>query len=195
MLQIQRWQGGIGNNIFQLINGICMCLDEGRRILKFPKHPFLKTTQIMLQKETFKKNQTLAQGVKFERTCFSYKRSPQVFKKNHTLIRFLIRSVFKLVDQQKNNQDFCKTLHVHIRSGDIFKKTIHPLYIQPPLSFYTTVINSQHWDKVCIVCEDSKNPCITELKRLYPNLVHVQLGKSLTTDIQTFLSAENVMYG
>src|SRR5215472_6493361 len=61
------------------------------------------------------------------------------------------------------------TLHIHVRSGDDFdeRSRVHPDYIQPPLAYYAAVI--QHAlihsgiDKVSLVFQDRKNPCIDPL--------------------------------
>lgn len=58
-------------------------------------------------------------------------------------------------------------LVIHIRSGDVFKVRPHPNYAQPPLSFYTRVIEelraAGEINSVCLVFENTKNPCIAAL--------------------------------
>lgn len=195
MLRIQVWEGGIGNNIFQVINGLCMCLHEGRMTLQFPKHEYFLTRKIVIPRDTFHKDQRLAHDTKVERTCFSYRNSQYVFKTYHQIIRSLIRGVFKVPHHHQEIRTSSKILHIHIRSGDIFRRTVHPLYVQPPMSFYKTVIDSQPWESVVIVSQDLKNPCTQEIQRLYPHLVRLEIGQPLSTDVFTFLNASNVMYG
>ena len=58
-------------------------------------------------------------------------------------------------------------LVIHIRSGDVFKVRPHPNYAQPPLSFYTLVIEALRAageiNSVCLVFENTRNPCIAAL--------------------------------
>ena len=64
-----------------------------------------------------------------------------------------------------------RDLAVHIRSGDIFPqdgRKPNAWYIQPPLAFYKKVITERLAegliDRVVIVCEDRRNPCIDALE-------------------------------
>jgi hypothetical protein len=58
-----------------------------------------------------------------------------------------------------------QALYLHLRSGDIFKKTPpHRDYGQPPLAFYQKIIRSQPWTKVHLVFEDQLNPVIPALQ-------------------------------
>ena len=50
------------------------------------------------------------------------------------------------------------TLTIHVRSGDIFSRNPHPGYGQPPLAFYTAVIQKIKPPQVLIVSEDHLNP-------------------------------------
>lgn len=58
-------------------------------------------------------------------------------------------------------------LVIHIRSGDVFKARPNPDYGQPPLSFYTLIIGALREageiSSVCLVFEDTKNPCVSAL--------------------------------
>ena len=64
-----------------------------------------------------------------------------------------------------------RTLYIHLRSGDIFKKTPpHRDYGQPPLAFYTKIIRAQPWAKVCLVFEDQLNPVIPALQTFVKSL-------------------------
>ena len=50
------------------------------------------------------------------------------------------------------------TLTIHVRSGDIFSPDPHPGYGQPPLAFYTAVIQKVRPRQVHILSEDHLNP-------------------------------------
>lgn len=61
-------------------------------------------------------------------------------------------------------------LVIHLRGGDIFcgnNDTLHHAYIQPPLSFYETIINSKTWTCIHLFSEDSRNPIFNILKEKY----------------------------
>lgn len=52
------------------------------------------------------------------------------------------------------------SLVVHIRSSNIFKIRPHWKYGQPPCNYYLDVINMKKWNKVILIAEDNKNPCV-----------------------------------
>lgn len=57
-----------------------------------------------------------------------------------------------------------KNLVIHLRSGDIFaSKNVHIDYGQPPLSYYTVVIDHYQPSCVTLVYEDTLNPVIVAL--------------------------------
>lgn len=56
-----------------------------------------------------------------------------------------------------------ETLTIHLRSGDVFGSRPHPGYGQPPLAFYTAVIEAHQWKEILIVSEDASNPCVAPL--------------------------------
>ena len=65
----------------------------------------------------------------------------------------------------ENSEQEQNSLYIHLRSGDIFKKTPpHRDYGQPPLAFYQKIIRSQPWTKVYLVFEDQFNPVIPALQ-------------------------------
>lgn len=87
-------------------------------------------------------------------------------------------------------------LYIHLRSGDIFKKTPpHRDYGQPPLAFYTKIIRSQPWTKVYLVFEDQFNPVIPALKSFLsesgiPCETH---SGDIHQDIEVLLRAKNLV--
>ena len=62
------------------------------------------------------------------------------------------------------------TLHIHIRSGDIFSMTVHPDYVPPPLAYYTHAIRDFQktcaQPKIVLMFEDERNPCIRPLREM-----------------------------
>ena len=63
-------------------------------------------------------------------------------------------------------------LYMHIRSGDIFINYILGTYSQPPLCFYTSIIQNFNFTKIYIISQMNNNPVINKLKNKYSNIVY-----------------------
>ncbi len=89
-------------------------------------------------------------------------------------------------------------IYIHVRSGDIFREAVpHPLYGQPPLSFYVKVLKSKPWSHVTLVCEDDRSPVISALRKCIEQLglrCRNQSG-SLLEDLGLLLQARNLIIG
>ncbi|CAN0389040.1 unnamed protein product [Ascophyllum nodosum] len=80
------------------------------------------------------------------------------------------------VDEERAEADVTaptdpKSLVIHVRSGDIFRsRRASGVYGQPPLSYYTALLNSREWDRVDILTfaksSDELNPILTVLEIL-----------------------------
>ncbi|MBY6242096.1 discoidin domain-containing protein [Methylosinus sp. Sm6] len=93
-------------------------------------------------------------------------------------------------------------LTVHIRSGDVFSADPHPSYAQPPLSYYTSIVDDLQRrgviDRVFIVAEDRKNPCIDALEAYLQTKeipVRLRTGGSLFEDAAYLRSARHLVFG
>lgn len=96
---------------------------------------------------------------------------------------FLINNINKLPEND---------IVIHIRSGDIFSSKPHPNYVPPPLSYYTKEIDKCKYEKIHIVCEDTINPVVNELLKLYKNAVYEK--NTLEKDIRIILGATNIIF-
>lgn len=88
------------------------------------------------------------------------------------------------------------SLYIHLRSGDIFKKTPpHRDYGQPPLAFYTKIIRSQPWRKVHLVFEDQFNPVIPALQSFLSEagILYETHSGDIRHDIEVLLRAKNLV--
>jgi hypothetical protein len=87
-------------------------------------------------------------------------------------------------------------LVIHIRSGDIFAHNFHCFYIQPPLAYYTHILDTHpEYTNVLLVTEsDQRNPVITALRDRYPERVTIQ-SSSVEKDVQLILSAKHLVVG
>ena len=79
-----------------------------------------------------------------------------------------------------------------MRSGDIFSSKPHLKYVPPPLSYYVKQIDKCKYNKIHIVCEDTVNPVVNELLKLYENAVYNK--NILEKDIKIILGATNIIY-
>ena len=64
---------------------------------------------------------------------------------------------FNQIISQSNDEN---DVVIHIRSGDIFNKCPHPVYIMPPLSYYVNILNEKNFNKIYLVAADKLNPFI-----------------------------------
>lgn len=88
------------------------------------------------------------------------------------------------------------SLYIHLRSGDIFKKTPpHRDYGQAPLAFYTKIIRSQPWLKVHLVFEDEFNPVIPALQRFLSEtgIPYETHSGDIHHDAEVLLRAKNLV--
>ena len=88
-----------------------------------------------------------------------------------------------------------ETLVLNIRSGrDLFRRTPPPQadYMQPPLSFYTKIIEDHHSDDVLIVTEpDRRNPVISALLN-FRDSIRIKEHLGIHDDMMTLLSASHL---
>ena len=85
-------------------------------------------------------------------------------------------------------------LYIHIRGSDIFQNKdpdYAPDYAQPPLCFYQKIIESQNFDKIYIIANDSENPVIDKLLKNYKKIVFKL--NSLEGDIASLAYGYNVV--
>lgn len=85
-------------------------------------------------------------------------------------------------------------LVAHLRSGDIFGRLVHPVYAQPPCSYYTDVVHSRPWSAVLVFAEDYKNPCVKIVARARRE-VEMHVGGLLLPELRVLLGARNLAIG
>lgn len=92
-------------------------------------------------------------------------------------------------------------LTIHIRAGDIFGPSPHPLYVQPPLAFYTDIISRMMAAgtiaRVRIVYEDKGNPCVDALLNhcnVQSIAFRIQHG-SLQEDVAALMNSRHLVFG
>lgn len=186
-LIIRKWYGRLGNNIEQLHNTILIALYYNYTIC-FPKHRFFNTTSIVLNKEPLIK--TISDEHDFFNRETVKNINSALFTLNKERSLEILQGCF-VIKAATIKPLGSNDVVIHIRSGDIFSETPHPLYIQPPLSFYTQLLTDKKFDTIYLIAEDTKNPCIDALLKLYP---HIHYSKNaLEDDIRILLSGRHVI--
>ena len=97
-------------------------------------------------------------------------------------------SNMKLIETNDND------LIINIRSGkDIFENKVYSpsSYVQPPLCFYQTIIETFHFDKIYLLANGKENPVVNELIKLYPNIIYIH--GTVEEDAGVVLSAKNLV--
>ena len=64
-------------------------------------------------------------------------------------------------------------LYINIRSGDVFIRTIHGNYAQPPLCFYQKIINENNYSNIYLMSNGHENPVVDELLKLYKRIKYI----------------------
>jgi hypothetical protein len=188
---IRGWQGRLGNNILQLRHAIQYALFYKYNVI-LPPHTYFNTTYICINNEINidNTNKVIDKYNFLFRTMIDVADKSCFTKNNEEMIRILKRCFAHTTTANLDIQDVV----IHIRSGDIFNNTIDQCargYIMPPLSYYTNILNNHMYNKIYIVAEDTKNPCINKLVELYPN-IHLKI-QSLDQDIALVLAATNLI--
>lgn len=188
ILKINNWVGRLGNNITQIKNAIQIALFYNYKNIIIPHNIFFNTTIIDINNI-----QSTNTNIITDENDFFYESrikniDIKLFNLNIDKTINILKSIFKIKGKLKlNDNDVC----IHIRSGDIFSNNPHPLYIMPPLSYYTKILNSNNFNKIYLICEDTSNPLVYALIKLYPNLIFQV--RSLYTDIELILSCKNII--
>lgn len=189
ILKINKWFGRLGNNLIQMRNVILIALFYNYNIM-IPYHKFFKTTQIILNKNITNDIFIDNEGNNFFYNKKITKFNRECFISNIDKMKQILRKIFiidyKVIKPLANNE-----LVIHIRGGDIFSKSPHRAYIPPSLSFYKNIIDNSSYEKIYLINDFDNNPCISKLKELYSNIIHI--SSTLENDIKILLSASNLV--
>ena len=188
MIILKTWYGRLGNNIIQLSNAIHIAIAFKHNIKINVQHRFFDFSLIEKYFNKYNNSEIITDGYNFfykSKLPFSNAIFKQNIEEKNKILQkaFLINNINKLPEND---------LVIHIRSGDIFSSNPHPDYIPPPLSYYTKEIDKRKYKKIHIICEDTKNPVVNELRKLYKNAVYEK--NTLEKDIRIILGATNILY-
>jgi hypothetical protein len=197
-IYIQKWYGRLGNNIIQVLNAILIALYYNYNII-LPQHNYFNTTYIIINDKITTENEKINSS---ENGNFFFwdeikNIDKQLYKLNNEKAFEILKSSFNFTNFKSHNLKNNDIL-IHMRGGDIF---IHPhgagAYIMPPLSYYINIIKSIKFDNIMdksviyLISEDTLNPCVNELLKLYPQIIYKT--QSLDDDISLILSAHNII--
>ena len=187
-LHIQRWYGRLGNNIKQVYNCILIAIHLQCNI-RFPFHDFLNKQYIQFHSNEITEIITDPSYFFFDKCLTKYMDSSSIDSYSQKA-KEILRDCFIInprTIEPLNHND----LVIHIRGGDIFTGDgAHPLYAQPPLSFYTKILKNYTFGKVYMVSEDMKNPCVNALLTLFPHIIFKK--NLLMDDVKLILATKNI---
>jgi hypothetical protein len=118
----------------------------------------------------------------------------------HVIANTMVKQIFNLLPRvcpQKPHDE----LSIHIRSGDIFGNWVHPLYVQPPLSYYTLIIrktvDGKNIKRVKLVFENKLNPVIEPLEEYLRsgNIPFSTQSGTVVDDIVALLNCPYLVFG
>ena len=187
IIKINNWFGRLGNNIIQLLNVIRIARYYNYKIF-IPRHQYFDSSKSIIF--TNKLNKKI---ITDKYNFFYDKKIQNIDKKlfnNENLKKSIeiIKNIFTIKNIPKLNE---KDIIIHIRSGDIFRRTGHPAYIMPPLSFYKKILDNNIFSNVIIISENKNNPVIDKILELYPT-IKFKIN-SLDKDITLLLGSANVI--
>jgi len=87
-------------------------------------------------------------------------------------------------------------LVIHFRAGDIFVgQDVHPIYGQPPLSYYLSAVEREQPTRVWMLFEDRGNPCVDAMEAaLRQRGIEVIIqSASLAGDLRVLLHARRIV--
>lgn len=185
MLIINSWTGRLGNNILQIIRAIHYGLVNNHNYITMPFHKFITKKEIVLN-DILDKNNTV-KNTFFYLKHFNMEDPEPYIMRNY--FQKYISPIFKVQPLITDMGD-TDTLYIHFRGGDIFSKHPHKAYVQPPFSYYTTIMKD--YKNIKLICEDKSNPCINELLK-QENVEFI--SNSLEDDLKILGSAQNIVIG
>lgn len=202
VVYISSWVGRLGNNVMQILHGLCFAQEKNYDGVVFPNHPHF-TSNFILFKKQFNPNTNwnyMIQDNFFYTTIFQNHglsipsiETQRILAQTYIIpnLKFTMPSSFLRAQLEHE-----KTLCIHIRSGDLFEgQGTHEKYIQPPLWYYKQILQSRHWAQVFLFAEDDKNPVLNELL-LYGQHALIPIvwkPQSLMEDIGCLLYAKNLV--
>ena len=198
IIKLNSWYGRLGNNIKQIINGLhlmiglkCNIIIPPLNMFDFSYLPKYDNTVTQISNSNIDiDNNLFDQGDIIQK--YKNLNIDNIFKYNKKEVIINLRKIFKIkyknVKKYDNND-----LHIHIRTGDIFRNEVVSWYMQPPLDFYVKIIESRKFNNIYLLAEDNFNPTIDKLIEKYPNIIWNK--NNLNDDIKIIMGCKNIVFG
>ena len=177
----------LGNFLMNIRNAIHIGLHYNYNIL-LPKHPLFNTTYIVINKTIKITDKQITDKYNFFYQNRILNIDNNLFNLNKDKVDAILKQafIFRNIYALGHND-----LVIHIRSGDIFGSSPHSFYLMPPLTYYTNIIEQNNFDNIYLIAEDTLNPCINHLLKLFPQIsFKIQ---PLEKDIEIVLAAKNII--
>ena len=189
MIILKAWYKRLGNNIIQLSNIIHIAIAFKHNIKINVQHKFFDVSLIEKYFNKYNNSEIITddKNLFFRNSKLSFPNA--IFEQNIEEKNKILKNAFLIKNINKLNEN---DLVIHIRSGDIFSSRPHREYVPPPLCYYTKEIDKYKYEKIHIICEDTKNPVVNELLKSYKNAVWEK--NNLEKDIRIILGATNIIY-
>ena len=189
LLLINNWNGRLGNNILQIIRAIHFAKIKQYNCILFVHNLFI-TNKIIVDNTKYNDKPNIQDSFFNIKNLGVNDPSPKQMKDYFDLY---IRNIFKIKYIDTENED--NNLYIHIRSGDIFSQNGgHSYYVQPPLNYYKNIILEKKWEKIFIIYEDDKNPCVNSLKKLKKDNIYF-ISSTLENDLKILSRSKNLVIG
>ena len=189
MIVLNNLYGRLGNNIKQLCNIIDIAITYKHNVKLNVKINFFDLSVIENYFNKYNNSEIITENKKhfFDRNILPFPND--IFEKNVKERNKILQNAFLIKNNNKLNEN---DIVIHIRSGDVFSSNPHPSYVPSPLSYYIKEIDKHKYEKIHIICEDTINPVVNELLKLYKNAVYEK--NTLEKDIRIILGATNLIF-
>lgn len=188
-LIISNWLGRTSNNVLQIIRAINYGYVNKYNHIVFPNHNLLNKNEINIHIQSLN-NKNIKNTFFYSKELNLQDPSPKLMK---YYFNKYIQPILKLNFSKEivNNDNY---LYIHIRSGDCFTMNAHKMYVPPPFSYYTKIIEDKVWNKIIVVYEDDKNLCVNLLKN--KNYNNIEFHSSiLENDLNILSKCQNLVVG
>jgi hypothetical protein len=195
---INHWYGRFGNNIIAICNGIYTARKYKGK-LTFMPHPIIRQQTFDFSENGDSINELYQEN--FYEFNEHFKEILPIDELHKLIHIYLINLIPKMTINLTETD-----LVIHIRSGDIFLPQFYDFdYTQPPLTYYTNIIENNKYDNIYLVAEDYRNPVINQLLEKYPNIRAIVGNNNNSTvlnfnndfirDLNILLNATNLIVG
>jgi hypothetical protein len=199
-IQIQYWSGRMGNNLIQIGNALLLGQSLGKAWLVFPPNyqhhlPILDLPNRIsivpeLKSSAWDCSSKVEAATHYGRCLGASREDYRRVFRDH-LIDLLNGPTRKACSREVGGDPGILT--VHLRSGDLLSSS-HLQSKFAPCAFFSALMNTYGFEKLRIVAEDLRHPCIEQLKQQFGPRVSVQ-SKSVAEDACALMRAENLAVG